>query len=374
MKWFMRIWLLMFCGIPLIFLAIGAQQILSERRKINTYQPIKATVISSKVETRTSTDSDGNRSTSYEPVVTYTYSLDGKNYQCDDALPISGYSAGRFWARSIVKQFPSGKRTTAFFNPEDPNQAFLIKEYSYLPYVFVQFPLLFLMVGVTVGLAFRPPKRKLAPPKIDRGQQYRLRPKRSLFRRRLAAFVITGIWWGIGLATSGHYFLMAGNYETLGLIITPIYFAIGLIPMGMFIYYWLQGRTLSEPSVYTSVDRFTVGEPFEIDVKLPMRINTDINKLEVALVCDTHTRSRSGNKTSYASHESFKDAVTIMENEHTRADEVIGDRHTFTVPADKPATTIHSGYPAHEWSIQIELDIPGRPDYKGAFPIPVDPE
>jgi hypothetical protein len=198
MKWFLRIWLLVFCGIPAGFLVVGVFQIFSQKQKIDTFVSVEAVVLSSRVKTVTTTDSDGDTSTSYKPLINYSYGVNGQNYKSDIAYPLGNESASRDWANSIVRQFPKGKTVQAYYNPDQPDEAFLIRDLSYRPYLFTQAPMLFLLVGVLVVMYANWGGRPVVPPVPKEEGGFRLLPKRSLSRRRWTLFAGTVAWYSLG--------------------------------------------------------------------------------------------------------------------------------------------------------------------------------
>jgi hypothetical protein len=52
-------------------------------------------------------------------------------------------SASRSWAQSIVNKYRSGDVTTAYVNPGHPTNAYLLRQVSLFPLLFVLFPVCF---------------------------------------------------------------------------------------------------------------------------------------------------------------------------------------------------------------------------------------
>jgi hypothetical protein len=84
----------------------------------------------------------GDKGDTYKPVVMYNYSYDGMQYQASSVTPIS-ISAGEDWARSIASRYRPGSATTAYVNPDHPNNAYLLRRVSLMPLIFVFIPVLF---------------------------------------------------------------------------------------------------------------------------------------------------------------------------------------------------------------------------------------
>jgi hypothetical protein len=119
-----------------IFVAIGLGMFSLEVYRVATWRPVAATVTLSGVAMV-----PGNKGNSYKPVVVYNYTYDGTRYQASTVTPIT-ISAGQAWAQSIASTYRPGSATTAYVNPDHPNNAFLLRHVSPMPLIFVLFPVL----------------------------------------------------------------------------------------------------------------------------------------------------------------------------------------------------------------------------------------
>src|SRR4029077_16408969 len=118
-----------------IFVAVGLGLFGSESYRLATWQPVSARVLSTDIKAVR-----GDKGTSYAPVVRYQYSFAGGQYVSDGVLPLT-ISAGRGWAENLRNRFRPGEIATAYVNPNRPSSAFLVREVSLLPLLFVAFPL-----------------------------------------------------------------------------------------------------------------------------------------------------------------------------------------------------------------------------------------
>jgi Protein of unknown function (DUF3592) len=101
-----------------------------------------ATVVSSDVGTV-----KGGKGNTYKPVVVYNYTYLGRPYQASAVTPIS-ISASRSWAQSIVSKYRSGDVTTAYVDPDQPYSAYLLRQVSLLPLLFVLIPVCFALLFI----------------------------------------------------------------------------------------------------------------------------------------------------------------------------------------------------------------------------------
>lgn len=106
---------------------------------IDDYEPVEATVISSEVVSGTEGDS--------KPAITYEYTVGGRTYTSSNVLPGPGESSAGD-AHQIVDNHPEGKQVTAYYNPENPSESFLVKKQD----LFI--PAMMIVLGGLVALVF----------------------------------------------------------------------------------------------------------------------------------------------------------------------------------------------------------------------------
>ena len=123
-----------------LFLGLGVHMLMKEQRRLTAFQPIEATVLSTRVEEHS--DSDGS---TYQPVVVYRYRVDDREYTSSRVTPLNESRSGR-WADGIIARYSVGSSYTAYYDPANPGDAYLLRSRSIIPWAFVAIP--------AVGLAF----------------------------------------------------------------------------------------------------------------------------------------------------------------------------------------------------------------------------
>jgi len=126
-----------FCA---LFLAIGETMIAKEQRRLSVFRPVSATVLSTRVEEHS--DSDGS---TYEPVVVYRYRVNEREYTASRVTPLKESRSGG-WARRVTSRYQVGGEYTAYYDPENPAEAFLVRSRSLVAWMFVAIPLVGLMI------------------------------------------------------------------------------------------------------------------------------------------------------------------------------------------------------------------------------------
>lgn len=125
----------------LIFAGIGGCKI-REARASRYWLPVPAEVISATTETSTRSSGRGS-STTRTPRITYRYEVAGQSYTGNRAAFFySDSSAGDF-----IRRFPPGKLTTAYYDPQNPSVAVLVREGHGMLWIFVAFGSLFASIG-----------------------------------------------------------------------------------------------------------------------------------------------------------------------------------------------------------------------------------
>ena len=144
-----RILLVVMGAFCCLFLGIGATMLAKEQRRLSVFQPVTATVVSTSVEEHS--DSDGS---TYEPVVMYRYRVRDRDYVASRVTPLRESRSGR-WAYRVTERYQVGREYTAFYDPADPAEAFLLRKRSVLPWGFIGIPLVGLVIIVAGARAGR---------------------------------------------------------------------------------------------------------------------------------------------------------------------------------------------------------------------------
>jgi hypothetical protein len=128
----------------------GGYMWMEQGERIDSYESTEATVLSSEVdvETRNDPDDSGTERT-YVPEVTYEYTVDGETYESENVFPGPGESsAGQDRAETIVGNHPEGETVTAYYDPDNPSNSFLIKNQQIMFLGIAGFGGLFVLAGL----------------------------------------------------------------------------------------------------------------------------------------------------------------------------------------------------------------------------------
>ncbi|MCP4379355.1 MAG: DUF3592 domain-containing protein [bacterium] len=131
---------LFWCGLTGVFVAFVAHAIYQSHDARKRFVSTNGEVIASKVKA-------GGDNT-YEPIIKYSYIVNGKKYTSQRYTFGSSSSSDRSLASDIVKNHPPGKKITVWYDPGKPTEATISIETPSLYY----FLLLFLQPFIVIGI------------------------------------------------------------------------------------------------------------------------------------------------------------------------------------------------------------------------------
>lgn len=196
-----------FAAFACIFIAVGSGLAWSQASKLNSWLPVAATITASSVEMRHGSKGGKN----HAPVVTFAYQIDGREHSASTPLPLdTAGSSG--WAYGIALRFKPGQSVTAYYNPREPEQAFLLREVSAFPYLFILFPMIHVCAGLAIWWFG-------GSPGLDaRGKA-----------RRMGWMVV--LWDAVGVLAFVHYLSIGGTFELMAGLAFGIYAAVAVVPV-----------------------------------------------------------------------------------------------------------------------------------------------
>ncbi len=116
----------------LIFIGVGVWmlvKLLMDFRKATlskNWLTTEGTIVSSELDVETSSDADGDQSTTYIAKITYTYVVDGAEYKSECINFNYGMrTSNRRIQQSVVDMYFPGKQVPVFYDPQNHEQAVL---------------------------------------------------------------------------------------------------------------------------------------------------------------------------------------------------------------------------------------------------------
>lgn len=379
-------------GVFFLWLAFLAP--LLESYQAESWPSTKCEIVHSKV--KVNRDSEGD---SYKPIVKFQFAVDGINYT-SDRQSFQSISGSSKWAHGIVKQHPLGATQQCFYDPEHPNNAVLVKDFSTSFYLFSLIPLIFVAIGgfiMGAGLiASR--KKKPSPSRKDiagvdkfshSGNQSKtrllapdaesaeeadfadkewslprkLKPESSRLTSLLLAALFMLFWNGIvGVFV---YQLFCEFDIFLALFLIP-FVLVGLLLIFSVVYLFL---CLFNPVIKVGISSGAISPGSDFDVAWEVVGNASrFKKLRIHIYGEQSATYRRG--TSTVTDDETFEVVEIIETEDF--DQIGFGSATVRIPAD----TMHTFTAEHNkvsWNLAVHGSIAWMPDVHASYPFRVKP-
>lgn len=342
-----------------------------------SWPEVPCQVLSSEVST--SSSSDG---TTYGVHVHYEYVFDGQRHESHQFDFADIYSSGYDAKAAVVAQYPPGLQTVCYVDPAQPDQAVLVREFSYA-YLFGCFGLLFVGAGLLAGTAMARGGMRMARTARERsvysqGTQMpaaavdapgRVLESTITPKKTLATASIFTVFWYLILGAVGYGFFSDGisvGDDLIALFVVGIMSLAGLLGVAGIIKGFLG---LWNPRVRLQMD------PGDLRlgavVRIQWQLEGDVSKLTALRIYLKGTESatyRRGTTTS-TDHSVF-DKIVVAEAAAQ------GDMVSGHVEFAMPEFTMHSlDLPNNKitWVLRVEGSIPKWPDVEEEFPVTVHP-
>ena len=164
--------------VSLLFVGYAGYDYSEQTRVVEEAEPVDATVLEVDIE-----ESNSRRGISYDPRVEYEYRYGGTTYTGDDVFPGSikmNYNT-ESEAREVIASYEQGKTTTAYVDPENPENAFLEDTTTNAPIELAGFSALIAALILLNGMGARNP-----------GQGTEVKPPGTVGRQRYETFFGVG--------------------------------------------------------------------------------------------------------------------------------------------------------------------------------------
>lgn len=120
-------------GLFILLVVIGIREANSQHRLMNVAVPTKATVVDISVVTHERVTKRSR--TTHTPSVEYRYDVDGTEYTSWTIFATNTPYYKKAEAEAVTKSFTVGESRFAYYNPEQPSEAFLLHRWDHDPYV-----------------------------------------------------------------------------------------------------------------------------------------------------------------------------------------------------------------------------------------------
>ncbi|MHC4211776.1 MAG: DUF3592 domain-containing protein [Planctomycetota bacterium] len=344
-----------------------------------TYKPVKAVVLSTDILLRSLSRSDPDEETEYylgyEPVVKYQYEINSNKFANTDIYPIQRIFENRKHAEAVNGLYQRGEEIEAFYDPKNPSKSFLIKRYSYVPYLIVQLSFIFISIlfSIIVGdesriLPTKKPIKQISGSFVG----YRIKATSSIARRFLYLGIVF-FWLGIAFAPSLHYvFGVEAPNEIISYIILGIFIIIFFVLLVIALIFVVDLIHFVEAKLIVSTDTFSPGRDVLVNVSQRLKKTLLVKEAKISLVCEKVKKVDDPKKSAgYEYERIYEKSQTPVKDRNFKAYEVFGFDWEVTIPGDKKSSTKPGTkkFPKYNWFFELLVKYEKQIEYNRKFPI-----
>ena len=328
----------------------------------------------------------GDDGPTYSIDIKYRYVVDNQQYTADRYDFMSGFnSSGRTSKQKVVDQYPVGKTSVCFVDPNNPEAAVLNRSFTW-SMLWGLFPLPFLAVGIggliyTIRSSRNAKRQDRSSPLLSAANSAIINkgvPDDACFidsgPTELKAQSSPGVMFLVSLGAATFWngivslFLFAGDnkgwFETLFMV--P-FVLVGIALIGWTIYNF---AAMFNPRPKLTLSHSSVPSGGYVELQWEFQGSTNsIQRLKIVLKAEERATYVRGTDTT-------TDTETFYEECLLDASGMQPEISQGSVEFSIPMNTMHSFKSknnAIEWSINVHGDIPLRPDVKMQFPFTVRP-
>lgn len=331
--------------------AFGEMQ--RQHRIVTTYQPVRAKVLSSHVKQW----HDSHGVDQYDAEIHYQYEVNGKAWQSDQVTPIY-ISSSQEWADSLVATHKAGQECDAYYDPENPDQAVLLRRYYFSPYKEL-LECAFTWTGscaivFTLWFGQRP---KLTP--AENGW-FAIAPEIGQRQRLLTAGVCVIVWYFFCAVPTVHYFLCVPSPHS-HVRIFQIFYALGLIPVVFFVRYRRMNRNMDEARILVDQPEGVLGRKLRFSVTQNVRRQLKLKQAALRLQC----RGFKNKSNSVV----FETTLAELKERELHPGEQLTLSGEVTLPPNQPPTGRDSTgkFDRIRWKLLLTCELRRAPDYSTEY-------
>jgi uncharacterized protein DUF3592 len=350
-------------GLALLAAATSAAIIVAQEHRLSTWRPVPAVVIESSERTYRTYKGGSSRSVR----IRYLYRADGREYESTRVYPGPLAATGGDSAE-LRMRFYVGAAATAFVNPDDPSQAFLVPLRSFLPYLIgllVAAPLGALAAGLaTGGIRYvRSSERETPAPVEDRRGWFVVRPFRPYRALRNAAAAALAVFAPVGAIAFVDYFGRPGPKGATAVFALLAWLALlARLAWAVVKRTWVGGR-LDDARLAIRPSHPVAGTPLHVVFDQPVRTDLWVRAVDLTLVVERLTVGLVNRKARTKKVEIARKRLRLPVDARAWPSSPIHVEGTLEVPAEG---TEEGGFLS--WRIEARTRMNG-PDYVTRFPI-----
>jgi hypothetical protein len=345
------LFLVFLAAFPTFLCVAGTALGVRQHRRLTAHVPVRAVVVESRVVETVDRSSVNRVTRSSRPVVRLVYRVDGTDHETTDATPLMQAGDAQF-AETIVASHPVGLATTVWVDPDDPTDAYLLRQVTSAPYVLVLLSFALAWMVAFSASRMRTRWRDARPVAVADGW-HRLAPFPAATGR--SAAVVGALWAGVAVLSGVDHAMLAGERPPTPALV--LYVVVAVVAASWSFSGILRIRRRATP-LQAFVDRadLAVGDAFRLRVELgpiPARRRRVPFAPSVRLACVRTRREDEG----VAKVLLFEESIVVREVELpltvTQPWCCTGTVDLWIPPNAAPTSPIEDGTPRIDWFVTV---------------------
>jgi hypothetical protein len=346
---------------PLVFFGFSLSEVQRQHYVARTYVPVEAVIIDAHVESH----HRSKGATQYVPKITYEYQVNDQPYRSSRFRAVSVWG-NQDWANSVVERYPARQDCRAYYDPAKPEDSVLVRGYVFSPYLNSLMSVFIVAGGVAMALSLWFQRRRESLP-AENGW-FEFPPTLSDHGRLKIASLATLIWYGLGAVVVAHYLYCVPAPHLSSSVHTLMAFAaLGLIPIGFAIRYFLSTRNLKEARLLLNEPFVDLGREFKFALSQQPTRALLFNTVQVNVRCvATKAKGKSRQRRILYEQQSVS-----LKNHSLSLHETLELSGALTIPPGQLPTGRDPSdkYTQINWEIALQCNIKGAPNYEVKFPV-----
>ncbi len=322
-----------------LLIGLGIHGARHQQSMLSSYRPTPANI--EKIEVRSS------KMGGFEPSVSFSYRVGAMRYSSQRFAPLL-VNGSRHWADSVVEKVRYTS-ATAYVNPSDPSEAYLMPIGRFRPFGLILAGLVILNLGLLplskAGVFSR------TPGSTSRGPYdwFELKPSVTITGCAFGWSAFT-LWWytSAGVTVGYYYHAVPPTYEAKALVAAVLYAVAGLWPAYRALRATALALKLRPPGVRMIKHTVELDEPIIIRIDQKFSGHATVREVRVALSCIIHN--------GIGLDRYFKTSHIVLKDRSTQSGDRVQGEYAFEVPEKKrrPSTPgSRFAFPRIDWVIEV---------------------
>ena len=333
MRWAIYLgWLAILAGIG--GTGYGVWAVFGQHQRIARANPVPALVLSQRTEERKLNHNKVN-----VPIIEYEYQVNGQQFKSETVTPVECMLPNS-WADEVLQKYPVGAQVQAFYDPGQPDRAFLVPKYGGEPYIAVLVSICIAAMGI--GAIVEQKMNSHSPTAVEMNiNGTHLSAKRHhLANARLYA-TLGVVGFAAGLPTILHHISVSTPpHERLAFLLEGCFAIAVLVVFVLAFSGYRRGRGFGSPDVQINRTHVRLGGQFQLSVVLPTYFHGRVRKLTGQIECVAVDQAWFSFSEESADKSLFVQSLIFAVNAEAKSGGQVTGSAAVTLPEDAAPSTL----------------------------------